>query len=208
MKSERAADLPAPGSPPSSTLRSGSPIETGFPSSSTPRARGSHSDRPGPGQGGTGTESGSLEMIETWASDALAGSRRTRTLRTPMVAASDSEATSTNSALKPAGRRRTNRRPAGIGSLDSTLGSWPRRLITSQATMTRENQRRVARSDSVVASRWRRTGDRHTAMPIEPRRRTPRPWPSRATPICQTNASPRHRATSSPHPRTTSAIRE
>ena len=75
MKSERAADLPAPGSPPSSTLRSGSPIETGFPSSSTPRAKGSHSEPAGPGHGGAGTDSGSREMIETWASEALAGSR-------------------------------------------------------------------------------------------------------------------------------------
>ena len=54
MKRERAADLPAPGSPPSSRLRSGRPIETGLPSSSIPREIGSHSEpgRPGPRRGG------------------------------------------------------------------------------------------------------------------------------------------------------------
>ena len=53
-------------------------------------------------------------MIETWASEALAASRSTRTSRTPMVAASVSAACSITSALKPGGRRKTSRRPAGI----------------------------------------------------------------------------------------------
>ncbi len=75
MKSERATDLPAPGSPPSSRLRSGSPIETGFPSSSIPSESGSHSEPSGTGHGGAGTDKGSRKRIETWASEALAGSR-------------------------------------------------------------------------------------------------------------------------------------
>ena len=88
MKSESATDLPAPGSPPSSRLRSGRPTETALPSSSTPRESGSHSEPVGIGHGGAGTDSGSRNRIETWANEALAGSRTTRTSRAPMVAAS------------------------------------------------------------------------------------------------------------------------
>ena len=56
MKSESATDLPAPGSPPSKRLRSGSPIETGFPSSSTPSESGSHNEPSGTGHGGAGDD--------------------------------------------------------------------------------------------------------------------------------------------------------
>ena len=100
----------------------GRPMETPLPSSSMPRASGSHSDPGAPGHGGAGTDSGSGEMIERWASEALAGSRSTRTSRAPMVAASGSAASSICSALKPGGRRRPSRWPAGMASVPSTLG--------------------------------------------------------------------------------------
>ena len=159
MKSESATDLPAPGSPPSSRLRSGRPIETGLPSSSTPRESGSHSEPVGTGPRRSGDRrAGRAKMIETWASEALAGSRTTRTSRAPMVAASGSAASSISSAVKPGGRRSRSRWPAGMSSVASTRGIWPRRLMTSQATSTRLNQRRVARSRSVVASQRRSAG--------------------------------------------------
>ena len=60
-----------------------------------------------PGHGGAGTDSGSRQRIERWASEALAGSRTTRTSRAPMVAASVSAASSICSAVKPGGRRRS-----------------------------------------------------------------------------------------------------
>ena len=61
-------------------------------------------------------------------------------------------------------------------SVASTRGSWPRRLMTSQATSTRVNQRRVARSRSVVASQSRGAGRApERRCRADPRTRTPRP---------------------------------
>ena len=81
--------------------------------------------------------------------------------------------------------------------------------MTSQATSTRLNQRRVARSRSVVARRASQSrATRQTTMPSDPENQDPEPSPSSATPTRQSTKSPRARATSSPHPRTASAIRE
>ena len=208
MNKESATDLPAPGSPPSKRLRSGSATLTGLPSSSTPSDSGSHREPRGPGHGGAGTESGSLKRIETWASEAFEGSRTTRTSRAPMAAAIDSPASSSSSAVRPGGSRSCKRRPAGMDSVPSTRGIEPRRLMSSQAIRTRLNQRAVARSRSVRASHRLSLLERQRAMPRIPSTRIPRPSPPRATPRRQSTNTPVPKATSSPHPRTASAIRE
>ena len=69
MKSDSAADLPAPGSPPSSRLRSGRPMRHGVAVLVDARGRSGPTANPvGPGHGGAGTDRGSREMIERWAS--------------------------------------------------------------------------------------------------------------------------------------------
>ena len=104
MRRDRAADLPAPGSPPSNRFRSGKPMRTGLPSSSMPSEMGSHSDPVGTGHGGAGAERASRQMMENWARAALAGSRSTRTSRAPMVAARVAPAASIFLAREPGGQ--------------------------------------------------------------------------------------------------------
>ena len=89
-------------------------------------------------------------------------------------------------------------------SVRSTRGSWPWRLITSQATSTRLNQRRVARSRSVVASQLAEPGG--APHDDAERARGPgRPRPSPSSDDADAPEDERARApgaTSSPHPRT------
>jgi hypothetical protein len=87
-------------------------------------------------------------------------------------------------------------------------GMSPRRLMSSQATSTRANQRAVARSRSAVANRALREGERQMTMATSPSNNTPRPSPSRATPARQSPKMPTPKVTSSLHPRMASATRE
>ena len=162
----------------------------------------------GTGHGGAATDRASRQMIEKWAIEALRGSRRTRTSRAPMVAASDSLAPSISLALNPAGIRSSNRCPAAMFSVDLMVGIWPWRLITPQETKTLANHRRIDWLRSPRASRDLSRDTRQKAMPTLPTNSVPMPDPSRAMPIRHRAREPPQRTTSSPHPRTASAIRE
>ena len=112
--SDSAALLPAPGSPPISTLRSGSAIATVPPSSSTPTGTGSHSDSRSASPCGHGTDSrpasGSRRTNVTVPRAASPGSRATRTSRSPKDAASCSRALPRPA--RPSTPRRPHPRPA------------------------------------------------------------------------------------------------
>jgi hypothetical protein len=136
-KSWSTLDLPAPGSPPRSRLRSGRVTVTSEPSSSTPTGMGCHSDsRPAltSGQGvGLGSASGSRRSTTTRAWRALVASRTTRTSRTPRKAAIRSAWASRSGTWLPAGTRtrscspaRVSRQPTmrGIRSLMVASSAW------------------------------------------------------------------------------------
>ena len=163
-----------------------------------------------PGHGARAPRAGPARGSRGGPSRRWSASRTTRTSRAPMVAASDSAASSSCSAVSPGGIRRSQAlagrdRPRCL----RPAGSWPWRLITSQATSTRFEP--APRSTGPAAS-WP-AGDEggrsaRRRCRASPRTRIPRPSPSRATPTCQSTKSPSAKATSSPHPRTASAIRE
>jgi hypothetical protein len=115
---DSAALLPDPGSPPNSTLRSGSDTLTVWPSSSTPTGIGSHSDNASASLFGHGTDtipaSGSRRTSVTVPVAALSGSRATRTSRTRRHTASSSARCSTSSSEDPRGARTRTSSPAGI----------------------------------------------------------------------------------------------
>ena len=146
-----------------------------MPSSSTPRESGSHSDPvgPGPRRGGR-RQRIAPKMIETWASEALAGSRTTRTSRAPMVAASGSAASSISSAVKP-GRQAKAQALAGrdeLGALDP--GD---QAVAADDLAGDEHPGEPAPGRPVPQRRGqpsaRGAGMRQTAMPTSPRTRTP-----------------------------------
>ena len=115
---DSAALLPAPGSPPISTLRSGSVTVTVSPSSSTPTGIGSHSDSDSASRCGqatdTGPASGSRRTSVTVPVAALSGSRATRTSRACRHTASSSARCSTCSSDDPRDARTRTSSPAGI----------------------------------------------------------------------------------------------
>ena len=202
MKSERAADLPAPGSPPEQHVALGQPDRDRVAVLVDARERtGPTASAAGPARAERGPTSGSLRDDRDVGERrvgrvAHAPGRRAR----PWWRQAISAACSITSALKPGGRRKTSRRPAGI-----RLARLHRRELAPAADHLAgdedpANQRRVARSESVEASRRRKTGDRHTAIPTNPRSRTPRPWPSRTTPSLPDEREPEAQGDLEPPP--------
>jgi hypothetical protein len=121
-----APDLPEPGSPPSSKLRSGRAMWTHWPASSTPTGTGSHSEHRGAPSSGQGSGSlvcrASRRTTVTRARAAWSGSRATRTSRTSRITATCSAASASAPVLDPAGRRTSSRSPAGISAWRTMRG--------------------------------------------------------------------------------------
>src|SRR3954452_12445319 len=115
---DSAALLPAPGSPPNSTLRSGSDTLTVSPSSSSPTGIDSHNDNDAASRSGHGTDAipanGSRRTSVTVPVAASSASRATRTSRARKQTASSSARCSTDSSDEPRDARARTSSPAGI----------------------------------------------------------------------------------------------
>jgi hypothetical protein len=145
-KSWRTLDLPAPGSPPSSRLRSGRVTVTSLPSSSTPTGMGCHSDSAPAstsGQGvGVGSARGSRRRTTTLAWRALAGSRVTRTSRTARKAAIRSALASRSGTCPPAGTRTLSCSPARVRRQRVIRGMRSLRVASSAWRQASAHRRR------------------------------------------------------------------
>src|SRR5581483_7086784 len=164
-------DFPAPGSPPRRTLRSGRESVTACPFSPTPIGIGSQRLSRSASAAGQTREaappSGSRRTTTTSARKALAGSRWTRTSRTPRAAAMTSAAASRSATQLPRGTRRESRTPAGSRSMPTRAGTrTSNALILAVRTPRCHWRRTLARNRT--RPRRRRTGATLMIRPIVP----------------------------------------
>ena len=208
MNRDSATDLPAPGSPPSRRLRSGSPIETRFPSSSTPSESGSHSEPVGHGpRGGRGRKRITLK-------DRDVGERGVGGVT------DDPDVTRTHGGGQELARLLDDlggepRRQAKVHPLpggDQFCANDARDQASGTDELAGDQHPGEPATRRPVPQRRGQTSLEDMAAPDgdahDPEEQDPRTRAVEAVPTRQSTKTPKAKTTSSPHPRTASAIRE